>query len=88
MKRRCFTRFVLWRISLQIFRRIQFHQRALKVYAATAKQLRQDEANDAQLPYWLMTLNYGRHYSGAVLKWCKETLAELDAIEAKGKRRQ
>jgi PadR family transcriptional regulator, regulatory protein AphA len=67
---------------------MEFHQRALKVYAATAKQLRLDEANDPQLPYWLMTLNYGRHYSGAVLKWCKETLAELDAIESKGKRRQ
>ena len=67
---------------------MEFHQRALKVYAAMAKQLRLDEANDPQLPYWLMTLNYGRHYSGAVLKWCKETLAELDAIESKGKRRQ
>src|SRR3984885_10363960 len=38
---------------------MEFHQRALKVYAATAKQLQLDEANDPQLPYWLMTLNYG-----------------------------
>jgi PadR family transcriptional regulator, regulatory protein AphA len=67
---------------------MEFHQRALKVYAATVKQLQKDEANDPHLPYWLMTLNYGRHHSGAVLKWCKETLAELDEIESKGKRRQ
>lgn len=67
---------------------LEFHQRALKVYAATAKQLQKEEANDPQLPYWLMTLNYGRHYSTAISKWCKETLAELDKLESKGKRRQ
>ena len=50
---------------------MEFHQRALKVYTATAKQLRQDKANDPNLPYWLMTLNYGRHYSVAMLKWCR-----------------
>jgi PadR family transcriptional regulator AphA len=67
---------------------MEFHQRAWKLYGATVKQLKRDEANDPQLPYWLMTLNYGRHYSAAVLKWCKETLVELDEIESKGKRRQ
>lgn len=67
---------------------MEFNQRALKVYAATTKQLQKEEANDPQLPYWLMTLNYGRHYSAAVVKWGKETLAELDKIESKGKRRQ
>ncbi|MBB5339072.1 PadR family transcriptional regulator [Tunturiibacter gelidoferens] len=67
---------------------MEFHQRALKVYTATAKQLRRDEANDPNLPYWLMTLNYGRHYSIAMSKWCRETLAELDEIESKEKRRR
>jgi hypothetical protein len=28
-----------------------------------------------------MTVSYGRHYSEAMLKWGKETLKELDAIE-------
>jgi PadR family transcriptional regulator, regulatory protein AphA len=67
---------------------MEFHQRALKIYAATVKQLQRDEADDPQLPYWLMTLNYGRFYSGAVLRWCKETLAELDKIESREKRRK
>jgi PadR family transcriptional regulator, regulatory protein AphA len=67
---------------------MEFHQRSLKIYTAMAKQLRIDAANDPQLPYWLITLNHGKHYSGAMLKWCKETLTELDAIESKGKRRQ
>jgi PadR family transcriptional regulator AphA len=67
---------------------MEFHQRALKVYAATAKKLRLEQANDPSLPYWLMTLNYGRHHSAALLKWCKETLADLDEIESKAKRRK
>jgi PadR family transcriptional regulator AphA len=67
---------------------MEFHHRSLKVYTAMAKQLRLDAANDPNLPYWLITLNHGKHYSGAMLRWCKETLVELDAIESKGKRRQ
>jgi PadR family transcriptional regulator AphA len=67
---------------------MEFHQRSLKVYIAMAKQLRLDAVNDPNLPYWLITLNHGKHYSTAMLKWCKETLAELDSIESKGKRRQ
>jgi PadR family transcriptional regulator, regulatory protein AphA len=67
---------------------MELHQRAQKIYTATAKQLQRDEANDPQLPFWLMTLNYGRHHSGAILKWCKETLEELERLESKEPRRQ
>ena len=54
---------------------------ALKVYEATEKQLKKDEAKDPQLPYWLMTLNFGRHRSRAAVKWAKETLEELERLE-------
>jgi PadR family transcriptional regulator AphA len=67
---------------------VEFHQRSLKTYTAMAKQLRVEKANDPNLPYWLMTLNYGKHHSAAMLKWCKETLADLEQIKSKGKRRQ
>ena len=42
------------------------HENALKVYSAMAKRLRKEEANDPQLPFWLMTLNFGRHRSAAL----------------------
>jgi len=61
------------------------HQRAQTLYAAMAKQLQKEEAGDPQLPYWLMTLSYGRHCSAATVKWCKETLAELEEIERRQK---
>src|SRR6266567_1051182 len=45
------------------------------------EKLKMNEASDPQLPYWLMTLNFGRHRSAAIVKWCRETLAELERLE-------
>jgi PadR family transcriptional regulator, regulatory protein AphA len=66
---------------------LQKHEKALKTYAVMAKALRKGEANDPQLPYWLMTLNMGRHRSAAMVKWCRETLKGLEEIESTKKRR-
>lgn len=60
-------------------------QEDLRVYGALAKGLRKKGIPDSQLPYCLMTLNMGRHRSTAMVKWCRETLAELDKIERKEK---
>ncbi|CAN5509320.1 PadR family transcriptional regulator [soil metagenome] len=57
------------------------HEQALKIYTATEKRLKKEEAQDPQLPYWLMTLSFGRHRSKASVKWATETLAELDRLE-------
>jgi PadR family transcriptional regulator, regulatory protein AphA len=64
---------------------LETHEKALKAYGTLAKTLRKDEANDPQLPYWLMTLNMGRHRTAAIVKWCKETLKELEEIERRQK---
>jgi PadR family transcriptional regulator AphA len=58
------------------------HEQALRVYAATEKRLKQEEAADPQLPYWLMTLNFGRHRSRAFVNWARETLEELERLES------
>jgi PadR family transcriptional regulator AphA len=60
---------------------LETQEKALKTYAAVAKALRREEANDPQLPYWLMTLSFGRHRSAALVMWCKETLKELERLE-------
>jgi PadR family transcriptional regulator AphA len=57
------------------------HKAALKIYAATAKRLQKEHAGDSQLPFWLMTLNFGRHQSMAATRWCAETLRELERLE-------
>jgi PadR family transcriptional regulator AphA len=56
-------------------------QEELRVYGAITKRLRKEEANDPQLPFWLMTLNMGLHHSEAMVKWCRETLKELDTLK-------
>jgi DNA-binding PadR family transcriptional regulator len=60
---------------------------ALKVYTAIAKKLRKEVAGNPQLPYWLMTVNFGRHRSAALVKWSRETLKELEMLEKTAKRR-
>ena len=59
-------------------------QKELQLYGALAKGLKKG-VPDSQLPFCLITLNMGRHRCAAMVKWCKETLAELDKIERKGK---
>lgn len=61
------------------------HEQALKTYAAVEKKLRKEECEDPQLPYWLMTLSFGKHHSKAALAWCRETLKELEKLERRQK---
>ena len=62
---------------------LEIQERLLKTYQATAKTLRKEHASNPQLPYWLMPLSMGRHRSMAMMKWCRETLVELERIEQK-----
>lgn len=64
---------------------LALHEQKIQVYAAIAKKLRKEKAKEPQLPFCLMTLNMGRHHSMAMVKWCKETLAELNKMEGKQK---
>lgn len=55
---------------------------ALKHYSSIRKELEREQCDDPQAPFWLMTVSYGRHFSEAMVKWGKETLKELDAMES------
>jgi DNA-binding PadR family transcriptional regulator len=49
------------------------------------ERLKQEKSEDAVLPYFLMTMRYGELVNEAYLKWCDETLRELEKMET-GKR--
>jgi len=53
------------------------HVARLAAYEAKAPSLRSEHRGDQNLPYWLMTLSYGRHLSAALIAWADETLAAL-----------
>jgi len=60
----------------------------LEKYSAIEKEIKAKYANDSNLPYWLMTLRYGRHVSQALLHWCDETLVTLNGIGKAGRNTQ
>src|SRR5687768_12625416 len=53
------------------------HVARLAAYDAKGPSLRSEHRGDQNLPYWLMTLSYGRHVSAALIAWADETLAAL-----------
>lgn len=67
--------------NIRHIRRFQTRQRQLlKKYDAIEAWLRAEHADSPDLPYWLMTLSYGRHCSQALLHWADESLAALQGL--------
>jgi DNA-binding PadR family transcriptional regulator len=52
--------------------------RLLRRYDAIEQQLRAEYGNNPDLPYWLLTISYGRHLCQARLHWCDEALIGLN----------
>jgi DNA-binding PadR family transcriptional regulator len=55
----------------------------LQGYEATEAQIRAGHAGHPDLPYWLMTLSYGKRYTQAEIAWCDEAAGQLKEIEVK-----
>ena len=53
----------------------------LENYAAIERDLRRRHDGHPDLPYWLMTVSYGRRVERALIGWCDDTLAALDGRE-------
>ena len=57
------------------------HQGLLDKYEHIDQWLRTAQADHPGLPYWLVTVGYGRHLSKALLTWGDETASVLESIE-------
>ncbi len=67
--------------NIRQIQRFQARQRQLlQKYDAIEARLRAEHAQHPDLPYWLMTISYGRHTSQAQLHWCEESLAVLNRM--------
>jgi DNA-binding PadR family transcriptional regulator len=56
------------------------HQNLCLKYDAIEAEMRAQHAAHPDLPYWLITVSYGRHTSQAIIRWCDETLDELNRL--------
>ena len=52
---------------------------ALQNFRSIRSELRR-QGDHPSLPFWLITLSFGEHRSRAVLRWCRETKAALQAV--------
>lgn len=71
--------------QIERFREMQLKK--AEVLAVTEQRLLDEHGSDPQLPYWLITLEYGKHTNRALLAWCDASLATLNAV-APGSRRK
>ncbi len=72
--------------QLQRFQTYQ-HQ-LLQRFDAIEERLQAEHADNPDLPYWLLTISYGRHVCQARLQWCDEALATLKGLTGYGRTEQ
>jgi len=53
----------------------------LEGYEATEQRIQKECSQHPDLPYWLLTLSYGKRYTEAEIAWCDEAIAQLKEIE-------
>lgn len=65
----------------QLTRYRELQQAALGRLGALEAELRSADRPDPDLTYWLITLRHGIHVSRALIAWCDEALAMLEAAD-------
>ncbi len=60
---------------------------ALREFRRIRRALMREQRDHPSLPFWLMTMSYGEHRSRAVVRWCRQTLNALRALESGASRK-
>lgn len=58
----------------------------LGAYADIERRLRRERAGHPDLPYWLITLRYGRSRAAALVRWAEDTLHSLERLRRRPSR--
>jgi DNA-binding PadR family transcriptional regulator len=66
----------------------RLEEKNLAVYARTESELRARYASHPELPYWLLTLSFGRHRSQSLVDWCDEALQTLSHLNRKARKKK
>jgi PadR family transcriptional regulator AphA len=62
----------------------EYHVARLAQFDAVEARIRQQHADRAELPYWLLTLSYGQRVSRALLAWCDEAERTVGTVAPAG----
>jgi DNA-binding PadR family transcriptional regulator len=80
-----FGRQVTMTSNIRHVRQLEALQRQLlQRLDAVEQRLRAERAHNPDLPYWLLTISYGRHLCQARLHWCHEALTRLNSMARDG----
>ncbi len=60
----------------------------LAIYRQAEESIREHYPTHPGLPYWLMTISFGRHMAQSLVAWCDETLQTLSQLNKKEKRKR
>ncbi len=71
-------------VSKQAGAALEFHRAELERYGQIRARLMREHARHPELPYWLMTLEYGMMQSEAAIAWCERTLKVAKRLEEVG----
>ena len=68
-------------VNIRHVEQLQQHvQRGAAIYSEIAERVKQDQAGNRHLPYWLLTLKMGMFNTDAVIRWCDESLVTLKQL--------
>ncbi len=62
----------------------RLHAALLETFEGIRQRIAAETGNHPDQPFWRMTLRHGELVSGAIVAWCEETLAELNARKRPG----
>ncbi len=71
---------------VQRHRTMQEH--LLQVYQQTEEEVRAGQGDSPHLPYWLLTLSFGKHVTRAMLDWCDEAIETLERMKEYDEQKQ
>ena len=66
----------------------QLEETKLAIYRQTEESIKRHYPTHPGLPYWLMTISFGRHMAQGLVAWCDETLETLSELNRKGKKKR
>lgn len=65
-----------------------YHTELLRKYQTIEEEIADENAQDSNAIYWLLTISYGKHVSNALLNWSEESIKALQSADKNSPRQK